>query len=408
MIDDPRLEARLRDDPTGDPRYVPGRFRDRVARAATLRAVGSPRALASAPLGALLVAVVLIALAIVVSPRQSVGPQATPTPTAPTPAGSFDPGAIQTALDAWAQANGGVPASAFLVDRIGGEYAFTTSAAGPLTSTLSVRIGELSRIYVASAAVALQECLIPGAPAGFACPTSPALEAFDLDDAVAGWLPEAGLDPAITVRSLLDGTSGLPAVGPTLADLTRRVAADPGADWSRATVLATALEQAPRFAPGSGREPVDTESMLLDDIIARVEGRAPGLWIEAVTSHAIGDQGQGSWTRSGTTTMVPGTSPAMQDLDPTVLAIVRDAAGMWATSDGLATRAWSSGEPRSATPSKDSRSSPTWTMAAPPRWRRSACARASGTSGSSSRARVMRSRGAPSRRTTSACVPGSA
>jgi len=76
--------------------------------------------------------------------------------------------------------------------------------------------------------------------------------------------------------------------------------------------------------------------MLLDDIVAKVEGRAPGLWIEAVTSHAIGDQGQGSWTRAWTTTIVPGTSPAMPDLEPTVLAIVRDAAGMWATSAGLA------------------------------------------------------------------------
>ncbi|MFI6869248.1 serine hydrolase domain-containing protein [Nocardia sp. NPDC050406] len=76
-----------------------------------------------------------------------------------------------------------------------------------------------------------------------------------LDDSVAGWLPEFGIDPRITVRMVLGQTSGLldylnggggypPMVGDTLADIRRT--------WQPPDFVRWAAEKPLQFAPGSG------------------------------------------------------------------------------------------------------------------------------------------------------------
>jgi hypothetical protein len=334
MIDDLRLEPRLRADPTGDPHYVPGRFRDRTARAATRRVTARGRAATSRQTGTLLAAAIIAALVIIGRVAPAVGPMPTPSPTPTASPGSVDDGKVREALAAWSSTSGGASVSVVLLDPRGELHVLQIDSDSALPAASTVRIGEVSRVFVASAVVGLDECA--GTPPQFACPSAPRAPEFSLDDAVTEWLPAANVNAAITIRDLLTGTSGLPGIGPSVADLSRQVAANPGRDWSRATLLKAALAQPARFSPGARSEPVDTEFMLLEDIIGAVDDRDPGLWIDDVAGHGHGGEHQGPWVRPPTPSLVPGGVPGMTDLDPTVLAIVRDAGGMWASSEGLA------------------------------------------------------------------------
>jgi hypothetical protein len=76
---DERLEARLRADPTGDPRYIPGRFRDRIAGTAVVRVPRGQATSGLRPLGAVLAIAVVLATVIILRPVIT-GPAATPSP----------------------------------------------------------------------------------------------------------------------------------------------------------------------------------------------------------------------------------------------------------------------------------------------------------------------------------------
>lgn len=98
---------------------------------------------------------------------------------------------------------------------------------------------------------------------------------FDIDDRVRTYLPELGLDRRITIRQLLDHTSGLrdyffhPRID-------RRLLARPDRRWDEARSLR--YVGTPYFKPGRGWHYSNTNYLVL------------GLLAERVTGHSLGDE----------------------------------------------------------------------------------------------------------------------
>ncbi|MFI9505369.1 serine hydrolase domain-containing protein [Nocardia sp. NPDC052566] len=96
-----------------------------------------------------------------------------------------------------------------------------------------------------------------------------------LDDAVARWLPDYGIDPRITVRMILGQTSGLldylnggaghaPMVGDTLAAIRHT--------WQPPDFVRWATEKPLQFAPGSGWAYSNTNYIVAGLLIEKVTG----------------------------------------------------------------------------------------------------------------------------------------
>ncbi|MEV0762707.1 serine hydrolase domain-containing protein [Nocardia sp. NPDC050435] len=96
-----------------------------------------------------------------------------------------------------------------------------------------------------------------------------------LEDSVARWLPEFGVDPRITVRMILGQTSGLldylnggagypPLVGDSVADIRRT--------WQPADFVHWATGKPLQFAPGSGWAYSNTNYIVAGLLIERVSG----------------------------------------------------------------------------------------------------------------------------------------
>jgi len=332
LMDETRLEARLRANATGDTVYRRGSFRDRAVAAATID-VQARRGVRNPSVAGLALALALVLLVSVVY-RGGVGPNPSPSPSpSTTPSATFGSRQLEDVVMAWAAANGS-PAVNVSVASARGDL-WEAHAPGPAESQLRVRLGETSRVFVVGAAVALDECAkrLGSTP----CPATPA-GVFSLDDRVSDWVPSWPTSDPTTVRQLLEGRSGLAPVGPTVADLRGRVLADPTADWSRATLLSTAINTPRRFAPGTERSPVDSEFMLLEDVIARVANEPAGLQIDRTTSHGHGTLGQttGEPRELMTTPGFLGSNRALADLEPAVVAIEGDQGAIVAGSTGLA------------------------------------------------------------------------
>ena len=350
-MDDERLERRLRRDPTMDPPHRVGAFRDRladrgihgpVARGRRDIRVGGPLAI---------VATVLVATALIVG--RAIGPTlptGSPLPTstvAPTPTEVLPSAALQAMLIEWAHRGAVHRATLAVVNRIGETW--TGSSSGPgepdLDSMSTYRIGDLSRILLASAVMSLDEC---GRGTGFStCPKPGPNAPFSIDDSVARWIPDWPNGDSIRVRQLLDGTSGLAPVTSGLADLLARVSAEPTADWTETGLIARARELPPSFSPGKGFAITDTADLLLDDIVSRVTGRPSLFWIEASTTRHFGL----------TSTTLPYEPPKdlvagthadgnqVSDLPPAVLTAVGNSSGVASNALDLArfaNPAWSS------------------------------------------------------------------
>ena len=118
-------------------------------------------------------------------------------------------------------------------------------------------------MFLVNAVLALDDCgrgksvapCRPDAPMGH----------FSLDDHVSDWLSDWPRADPTTVRQLLEGGSGIAAVGPTIGSLRDRITADPTADWSRASLISAAIGEPRRFALGTARDAVDTDYMLLEE-----------------------------------------------------------------------------------------------------------------------------------------------
>jgi len=90
-----------------------------------------------------------------------------------------------------------------------------------------------------------------------------------LDEPVAGYLPELGLDRAITVRRLLDHTSGLHDYFYD-PDIDEALLADRGRAWTTEEVLAYIGK--PYFKPGRGWHYSNTNYLILGMLAERVAG----------------------------------------------------------------------------------------------------------------------------------------
>ncbi len=168
---------------------------------------------------------------------------------------------------------------------------------------------------------------------------------LDLDAPVSQYVSVWPDRETITVRNLLDGSSGVAAFGEPVDDLARLVAAEPDRPWTAADALRIASEKTQRFVPGSRHEPVDTEDALLVSIIEGVTGSSfdhvllelvhslnppspvePPLgpdWFHATSEWAplVPDIGMWDPTASGALTKIA-------DLPPGVLVVLGPARGL--------------------------------------------------------------------------------
>ena len=88
---------------------------------------------------------------------------------------------------------------------------------------------------------------------------------LSLDDRVVDYLPETGISPEITVRMLLQHTSGLADL---LAPMREPMAADPERRWTGAEVVAQL--RGPWFAPGAGYAYSNSNYVLLGMLVERI------------------------------------------------------------------------------------------------------------------------------------------
>jgi D-alanyl-D-alanine carboxypeptidase len=92
-----------------------------------------------------------------------------------------------------------------------------------------------------------------------------------LDDALLAWLPEARVDPRVTIRQLLDHTSGVyDFFSNSAIDAPLRKARS--AAWTPARALS--YVKAPYFQPGTGWHYSNTGYVLLGQLVERVTGNS--------------------------------------------------------------------------------------------------------------------------------------
>lgn len=128
--------------------------------------------------------------------------------------------------------------------------------ARPVPWDAHVRIGSVTKTFVAVVVLQLvDEGLV------------------SLDDAAAEHLPEVGLDPRITVRMLLQHTSGLHNYTDDLALLDQESYIEHRFDrYTSDELVAMAMAEPPVFAPGVGWSYSNTNYVLAGMIIERVTG----------------------------------------------------------------------------------------------------------------------------------------
>ena len=95
---------------------------------------------------------------------------------------------------------------------------------------------------------------------------------LELDAPISRYVPNWPGGDAITVRNLLDASSGVASFGEPIEALAGVVAAEPSRTWTATDALRLARDKAPRFQPGASHEHVDTEDALLVDVIEAVTG----------------------------------------------------------------------------------------------------------------------------------------
>jgi D-alanyl-D-alanine carboxypeptidase len=135
------------------------------------------------------------------------------------------------------------------------------AAKRPVTVDTAFAVASLSKTFTAALVMALVE-------AG----------SIDLDQSVLGYLPEVGIDPAITVRQLLDHTSGLYDYFENRA-IDALLQGDRDRVWTIADALA--MRKTSYFAPGQGWRYSNTNYLLLGALAERVGGDQLGNQLRA-------------------------------------------------------------------------------------------------------------------------------
>lgn len=198
------------------------------------------------------------------SPSPTARPAPTPRPVPagpPTMAGPRVVNSLQTALDE-AHTSLSIPGiSATIVFPDGaiwtGVSGFADVAARrPVRPETPFAIASISKTFVAALVLQLVD-----------------EGRFGLDDPVAPLLPGVDLDPAITVRMLLDHTSGLHDFF-NHPRIDRALQGGPARRWTAERALG--YVQAPYFEPGTGWKYSNTNYLLLGLLVERVTGRTVG------------------------------------------------------------------------------------------------------------------------------------
>ena len=135
---------------------------------------------------------------------------------------------------------------------------------------------------------------------------------LDVEAPVATWIDDARL-PRVTLRQLLNHTSGIPDYGrlPAYAAAVRDTPSEP---WSDEELLARALASGPDFEPGSGWAYSNTGYLLVRRIVDEV---APGGFAGALERELLGPLGLENTSLAlelgDLETLVPGWSTQVGD-----------------------------------------------------------------------------------------------
>ncbi|MEZ4588742.1 MAG: serine hydrolase domain-containing protein [Gemmatimonadales bacterium] len=171
------------------------------------------------------------------------------------PGGPATDAELQAELDAWAASSRHYGVSAAIVFPDGREWVGTAGRAGdgPLRAEHLLSIASITKTMTGAVVLRLVE-------AG----------ALSLDDTIGRWLPpHANVDPAITVRQLLNHTSGVANYTGTEA-LANAIVADPARRFTIDELLD--FVGPPSFAPGERTQYTNTAFLLL----ARIAEQATG------------------------------------------------------------------------------------------------------------------------------------
>ncbi|HVY46208.1 MAG TPA: serine hydrolase domain-containing protein, partial [Minicystis sp.] len=125
----------------------------------------------------------------------------------------------------------------------------------PLRPGLLLRIGSITKSYVSAA-------LLEEAAAG----------ALSLDDALEAWVPGFPNGAAITVRELLNHTSGVFNYTDD-ATFDAALASDPGKHYAPEDLVAIAAQHPPYFAPGQGFRYSNTDYVLAGLVLEAASGQ---------------------------------------------------------------------------------------------------------------------------------------
>jgi D-alanyl-D-alanine carboxypeptidase len=173
--------------------------------------------------------------------------------------------AIQSELDAAVAA--GVPGVVVFV-RSGDQVATITAGvsdvatAKPIRGDDRFRIASITKSFVAALVVRLAQDHL-----------------LQLDDSVAPYLPEYALDPAITIRQLLQHTSGLFDIADD-GDWIGSILADPTRAWTPEELIPIGLAHPAYFAPGTGFHYSNTGYMLLGALVTRLTHHDVGVELQ--------------------------------------------------------------------------------------------------------------------------------
>jgi D-alanyl-D-alanine carboxypeptidase len=118
---------------------------------------------------------------------------------------------------------------------------------------------------------------------------------IDLDAAATEYMPESPVPDDVTVRQLLQHTSGLPDYGtPEFSD---SLVAEPQRRWTAEQVLERAARQRQQFAPGSQWEYSNSNYIVLSQVLSAVSGSG---WDEVVRREVLQPLGLRSTYMAGT------------------------------------------------------------------------------------------------------------
>ena len=211
-------------------------------------------------------------------------------PSTPDP-GSPSAQTLQSTLDSW-RSRADVPATVLGVSNSDGTWlgaSGTPERGGTvgITSNARFRVASITKVFVAVIVLQLVE-----------------ERRLGLDDVVSHYLPE-GLVGSVTIRQLLNHTSGIPDYSMS-DDFNAGLLNHRERQWTAAELLALVKDKEPDFAPGTDYAYSNTDYIVLGEVIKKVSGRT---WAHEVRRRILD-------ALSLDSTYIPGAEPAREAVVP--------------------------------------------------------------------------------------------